>query len=102
MFLEQNPPTFRDVLFEFRTDCMMLIYDVFNFLNNFNLALQGENVIVFKVQKKVKAAIKKFNLWSRCAKTRNYKAFTTLTTLQKENNMSFMPHDTSSLILEHL
>lgn len=31
--------------------------DVLDFFNNLNMALQGKNVTVFKMQKKVKAAI---------------------------------------------
>lgn len=110
VFLEQNPTTSKDVIFEFRDrfhDANWLvkvayICDVFDFLNNLNLALQGENVTVFKVQEKVEAATKKLNLWSRCVNTGNNVAFTMLTEFQKENNISFMPHDTSALIQEHL
>lgn len=110
VFLEQNPPTSKDAIFEFKDrfhDANWLvkvayICDVFDFLNNLNLALQGENVTIFKVQEKVEAATKKLNLWSRRIKTGNYEAFTMLTAFQKENNISFMPHDISALIQEHL
>ncbi|KAL4089676.1 hypothetical protein QTP88_024675 [Uroleucon formosanum] len=49
------------------------VCDVFEFLNNLNLVFQG-----------------------------NYEAFTMLTAFQKENNISFMPQDTSVLIQKHL
>jgi len=71
-------------------------------LNYLNLALQGKNVTVFKVREKVETAKKKLNTWSRRGKSGNYEAFTMLTALQKENNMSFMLHDTSALIQEQL
>jgi len=87
VFLEQNPPTSKDAIFEFKDrfhDANWLvkvayICDVFDFLNNLNLALQGENVTIFKVQEKVEAATKKLSLWSRRIKTGNYEAFTMLT-----------------------
>lgn len=66
VFLEQNPPTSKDAIFEFKDrfhDANWLvkvayICDVFDFLNNLNLALQGENATIFKVQEKVEAATK--------------------------------------------
>jgi zinc finger BED domain-containing protein 5/7/8/9 len=76
--------------------------DIFNFLNNLNLTLQGSNVTVFKVQEKVEAATKKLNLWSRHVEAGNYKAFKNLTELQKEYNMSSMPDEILAAIKEHL
>lgn len=35
------------------------ISDIFEFLNNLNMALQGNNVIIFKVQNKMEAVKKK-------------------------------------------
>jgi hypothetical protein len=110
MFLDQHPPTAKDVIFEFKDsfhDVNWLIKvaylcDIFDFLNNLNLTLQGSNVTVFKVQEKVEAATKKLNLWSRRVEAGNYKAFTKLTESQKEYNMGSMPDEISAAIKEHL
>lgn len=67
MFLEQHAPTSRDVIFQIKDsflDVMWLIKvaylsDIFDFLNNLNLTLQGTNVTVFKVQEKIESATKK-------------------------------------------
>lgn len=72
VFLEQHPPTARDVIFELKDrfhDVNWLakvayISDIFEFLNNLNMALQGNHVTIFKVQDKVEAARKKLNMWS--------------------------------------
>lgn len=109
-FLEQHPPTARDVIFEFKDrfdDVNWLakvayISDIFEFLNNLNMALQGNNVTIFKVQDKVEAARKKLNVWAQRAETGNFKAFSNLSEIQKEYNMIALPQDILNQIKEHL
>jgi len=107
MFLDQHPPTAKDVILEFKDsfhDVSWLINlaylcDIFDFLNNLNPTLQGNNVTVFKVQEKIEAATKKLHLWSRRVEAGNYKSFTKLIELQKEYDISLMPDEISVAII---
>lgn len=47
------------------------------------MALQGNNVTIFKVQDKVEAARKKLNVWAQRAGIGNFKAFSNLSGIQK-------------------
>lgn len=75
------------------------IFPIFDFLNNPNKTLQGNKITVFKVQYKVETARKNF-IFGNIVLKRNYTAFTKLTELQKDYNMSSLPHDTSATIKE--
>ncbi|KAL0852105.1 hypothetical protein ABMA28_000345 [Loxostege sticticalis] len=57
--------------------------------DNLNMALQGNNVTIFKVHDKVEAARKKLNVYN-------------LSEIQKECNMAALPQDILTQIKEHL
>jgi hypothetical protein len=68
LFLEQHPPSSRDVIFEFKDRFhefdwltkVAYLCDIFCFLNELGLNLQGANINSFKVQEKGEATIKNF------------------------------------------
>lgn len=66
------------------------------------MALQGNNVTIFKVHDKVEAARKKLSVWSQRAETGNFKLFSNLSEIQKDCNMTALPQDISTQIKEHL
>jgi hypothetical protein len=57
-------------------------HDIFCFLNELSLNLQGANITIFKVQEKVEATIKKLRLWTQRVEKGNFKSFCALTELQ--------------------
>jgi hypothetical protein len=73
LFLEQHTPSARDVIFEFKDRFhefdwltkVAYLCDIFCFLNELSLNLQGANINIFKLQEKVEATIKKLRLWTQ-------------------------------------
>jgi 3-methyladenine DNA glycosylase Tag len=49
--------------------------DLFCFLNELSLSLQGANINIFKVHEKIEATIKKRRLWTQLAEKGNFKSF---------------------------
>jgi hypothetical protein len=68
--------------------------DIFCFLNELSLNLQGANINIFKVQEKGEEAIKKLRLWTQRVKKGNFKSFCALTELQEK----YAESDTSAAI----
>jgi hypothetical protein len=70
LFLEQHPPSARDVIFEFKDRFhefdwltrVAYLCDIFCFFNELSLNLQGANINIFKVQEKVEATVKNIHL----------------------------------------
>jgi hypothetical protein len=60
--------------------------DIFQKLNELNLALQGFGNHIFSVQDKITAFYRKLFLWLRQAKTGNYATFCTLTNFTEQND----------------
>jgi hypothetical protein len=58
--------------------------DIFCFLHELSLHLQGGDINIFKVQEKGEATIKKRRLWAQRVEKENFKSFCTLTELQEK------------------
>jgi hypothetical protein len=77
-------------------------HDIFCFLNELSLNLQGANINIFKVDEKVVATIKKLRLWTQRAEKGNFKYFCTLTELQEKYAETNISDAISAAIKEHL
>jgi hypothetical protein len=110
LFLEQYPPTVRDVIFEYEDRFLEFgwltkvayLCDIFYFLNDLSLNLQGTNINIFKVEENVEATIKKPCLWTQLVDMGKFKSFCTLTELQEKYAETNISDAISAAIKEHL
>jgi hypothetical protein len=97
LFLEQHPPSAWNVILEFKDRFhefdwltkVAYLCDIFCFLNELRLNLQGVNINIFKVQEKGEATIRTLRLWTQRVEKGNFKYFCILTELQ-ENMLNLL------------
>ena len=75
--------------------------DIFAYLNELNLSLQGKSVTIFKVEDKVEAMIMKLDLWSERLQSGVFESFPTLCDFlgTSEKNIS---EEIRNLFIQHL
>lgn len=93
---------YADFLTDFSWLCSTAyLADVFGYLNELNLSLQGNNVDMFKVEDKISAMVKKCQIWAaRIGKD----SFTNFPTLKQflESSEERLPEQIKSNVAEHL
>jgi hypothetical protein len=108
--LKQYSPSARDVIFEYEDKFhefdwltkVAYLCDIFCFLNELSLNLEGANTNIFKVQENVDVTIKKLRLWTQRVEKWNFKSFCTLTELQEKYAETNTSDAISAAIKEHL
>jgi hypothetical protein len=76
--------------------------DIFQKLNELNLALQGFGNHIFSMQDKITAFYRKLFLWPHQANTGNYATFCTLTDFMEQNDESTLKQETQEHIIAYL
>lgn len=75
--------------------------EVFPYLNELNLGLQGMSTTIFNVQDKVEAMIRNFVLWFFCINKKNTEAFSSLHDFLLANKLS-LTNGVKCDIMKHL
>lgn len=77
------------------------IADIFSYLNEVNLSLQGPNSTIFKVNSRINSIKSKLKLWEECITKNNTECFANLNDFLETSNTALDPNLKSN-ILEHL
>ena len=75
--------------------------DIFSYLNGLNLSLQGKTATMFQVYSKIKATIRKLELWDRRVGRKNYGSFDNLCDFVTKEKRQ-VPASVAGAIREHL
>ena len=75
--------------------------DIFCVLNELNLSLQGTTINIFKVQDKVEAIMKKFDLWGKRLQNRVFESFPKLFELTEASQV-ILPDNVVKVFITHL
>jgi len=102
IFLSEHPNELADKLNDISwLQYLAYLADIFSYLNEVNLSLQGPNTTIFKVSQKIKSTNLKLNLWHECITNGNTECFAKLTDTL-ENKSVTLDQNVKKHILEHL